>query len=98
LPDVTLPAVAPWARHVFHLFVIRTSRRNELQHYLQKEGIETGIHYPLALPRLAAYRQLGQATVSDSINEELLSLPIGDQLALEDVQTVIAAIRKFFGC
>jgi dTDP-4-amino-4,6-dideoxygalactose transaminase len=98
LPDVTLPDVAPWARHVFHLFVIRTSRRDALQHYLQKEGIQTVVHYPLALPKLAAYQHLGQSTVSDSINEELLSLPIGDQLAPEDAQAVIAAIQEFFGC
>ena len=97
LPDVTLPDVAPWARHVFHLFVIRTSRRDDLQRYLQKEGIQTGVHYPLALPGLAAYRHLGQTTVSDSINEELLSLPIGDQLTPEDAQAVIATIQEFFG-
>lgn len=98
IPDLTLPYVASWARHVFHLFVVRTSRRDELQRYLQKEGIQTGVHYPLALPRLAAYRHLGQSTLTDSINEELLSLPIGDQLSPEDTQAVIAAIQEFFSC
>jgi dTDP-4-amino-4,6-dideoxygalactose transaminase len=97
VPELTLPHAASWARHVYHLFVIRTAKRDAMQAYLQARGIHTGVHYPLALPDLAAYRNLGQHTASDTMHAQLLSLPMGDHLAPEDIQRVISAVREFFG-
>ena len=98
VPDLILPAPVGNARHAFHLFVIRSDKRDELAAYLAAQGIQTGIHYPIALPKLAAYAHLGQdkedlfANRSDST---LLSLPIGEHLSSEDLKTVIAAVRSF---
>lgn len=97
IAEITLPHCAPWALHVYHLFVIRTHRRDELQAHLQARGIQTGIHYPLALPTLEAYRHLGQQTATDQLNTELLSLPMGEHLESAEVQTVIQAVREYYG-
>lgn len=91
-----LPVIAGGARHVFHLYVIRTARRDALQAHLKRLGIETGIHYPIALPRLQAYSALRQATASDAVHEQLLSLPVGEHLVEADVLRVAAAVRAFF--
>jgi dTDP-4-amino-4,6-dideoxygalactose transaminase len=96
IPGLMLPQRADWARHVYHLYVVRTSRRNELQTHLRSRGIETGVHYPKALPALGAYRYLGQSTATDALNEEILSLPIGDHLETSEVDAVIAAAKEFF--
>jgi dTDP-4-amino-4,6-dideoxygalactose transaminase len=97
IPELTLPIAAEWARHVYHLFVIRTSRRDALQAHLQACQIQTGVHYPLALPALAAYRHLHQQTATDEMNAELLSLPMGEHLTSGEINRVIRAVRDFFG-
>jgi dTDP-4-amino-4,6-dideoxygalactose transaminase len=91
-----LPAWQNEARHVFHLFVIRTAKRDALQAHLKARGIETGIHYPIALPKLQAYRQTNQATASDEDGEKLLSLPIGEHMSDIDVGYVVSQVRDFF--
>ncbi len=99
MPDLVLPQTLPDRRHGYHLFVVRTSRRDELKAYLAEQGIETGIHYPIALPRLAAYAYLGQQEAPMFANQTdrmLLSLPIGEHLSLQQIDTVIEAIKTFF--
>ena len=93
---ITVPQTANWARHVYHLFVIRTKQRDALQAHLKDHGIQTGVHYPIALPRLAAYRHLNQKTASDNWHDELLSLPMGDHLTASDVRAVAGAVKAFF--
>jgi dTDP-4-amino-4,6-dideoxygalactose transaminase len=97
--DLVLPASRNWGRHVYHLFVVRTKRRDALQKFLAERGIETGIHYPIALPKLRAYEYCGQADedfFANRTDSELLSLPIGDHMSDADAQEVIAACRTFF--
>ena len=99
IPGLTLPTLSEQCRHAFHLYVVRTSQRDALAKHLNDRAIQTGIHYPVALPKLQAYAYLGQgeepmfANQSDST---LLSLPIGEHLADEDAQEVAREIRKFF--
>lgn len=86
-------------RHVYHLFVIQTAQRDQLQAHLKEQGVECGVHYPIALPKLPAYARHGQrdedmfANRSDS---ELLSLPMGEHLSDADVRRVINAAKSFF--
>lgn len=97
--DISLPVQSPEVRHAFHLFVIRTSDRDALKAHLEKCGVECGIHYPIALPKLAAYAYLGQANEPLCANEQdahLLSLPMGDHLRDADVDVVADAIKEFF--
>ena len=100
LPQVVLPVIRPHVRHAFHLFVIRTERRDALVAHLAEAGVQTGIHYPIALPKLAAYEYIGQAgepLFANRHDGELLSLPIGEHLDAADIQLVSDAIREFFG-
>ncbi|MDA3835798.1 MAG: DegT/DnrJ/EryC1/StrS family aminotransferase [Spirochaetales bacterium] len=98
VPDLILPVRKTWAHQVYHLFVIRSNKRDPLKNYLAKQGIETGIHYPVALPKLAAYAYLNQANEESFVNESdatLLSLPIGEHLTISDMEYVTSAIKTF---
>jgi dTDP-4-amino-4,6-dideoxygalactose transaminase len=99
IADIVLPVRSNWARHVYHLFVIRTERRDELAAYLSDKGIQTGIHYPIALPKLKAYDYLGQGEEDMFVNKAdrlLLSLPINETMSVDDVDEVCAAVGDFF--
>lgn len=96
---IRLPVRKEWARQVYHLFVIRTKCRGELSAALSSKGIQTGVHYPIALPKLNAFRYLAQGDEHMFANESgdtLLSLPIGEHLSDEDVALVTAAVKEFF--
>lgn len=98
--DLILPAQRNWGRHVYHLFVVRTKHREKLQAHLKAQGIETGIHYPIALPKLKAYAYCGQAEedlFANRTDGQLLSLPIGDHMTAEDADRVVEACRGAFG-
>lgn len=95
LPEIILPVTSEFVRHVWHLFVVRTARRDELKTSLAEKGIETGIHYPIALPKLAAYAYLGQFNEEFEANRldgELLSLPMGEHLAEVEILKVFNAL------
>lgn len=97
--DLKLPTTAEGRLHSFHLYVIRTAERERLASFLNERGIQTGVHYPIALPKLAAYDYLGQGAepmFANRTDKELLSLPMGDHLTDEDAQSVVAAVRAFF--
>lgn len=99
IDGLILPRVHPDRFHVFHLFVVRTNERDALKSFLSDRGIQTGIHYPISLPRLEAYQHLASASESfraDEISKSILSLPMGDQLSAEDVEYVCDAVSQFF--
>jgi dTDP-4-amino-4,6-dideoxygalactose transaminase len=98
LERIVLPESIPRVRHAYHLFVIRTPHRDELAAHLMADGIQTGVHYPIALPKLRAYEYLGQAQEAlraNRMDSELLSLPIGDHLSREDIDLVCKSIRRW---
>lgn len=81
--------------HAYHLFVVRVPRRDAVRRALGEFGIETGIHYPTALPHLAAYA--GHPQRSDAFRcgawaDELVSLPMGDHMTPERAQFVVEAL------
>jgi len=94
---VIAPTEAPDVVHVYHLYVVRSSRRNALQEHLRQAGIGTGIHYPLPAHLQEAYRDLGCAPGSLPITEQLagevLSLPMYPELTDEEVERVAEHCR-----
>lgn len=98
--DVTIPKIRPNGTHVFHLYVIRTAHRDALQKHLAEKGIESGIHYPVALPFLKAYAYLKHRPedfpVAHRFQGEILSLPMFPELTREQIEYVSAEIRGFF--
>ena len=93
---VVRPFVSPEVEPVYHLYVIRTARRDEIRTGLKERGIETGIHYPLPLHLQPAYRRLklspGSFPVAEKAAQEILSLPIYPELASEQQQRVAEAL------
>lgn len=95
---LTLPTLPDDGRHAFHLFVIRTEQRDQLQAFLAERDIQTGIHYPIALPKLRAYDYLGMGDsdlFANRTDTTLLSLPIGEHLTVDDAAAVVEAVRAF---
>lgn len=98
LPDLILPTLPVGGRHAFHLFVVRTSQRDAMQAFLAERQIQTGIHYPIALPKLRAYDYIGMGDAdlfANRTDATLLSLPIGEHLTIDDARTVVEAVKAF---
>lgn len=94
---IILPKVDSFDSHVFHLFVIRTKNRQELQDYLLENQIETVIHYPIAPHKQKAFHDWDDLSfpISEKIHDEVLSLPISPVLTDEEVSFVIEILN---GC
>lgn len=84
-------------QHVWHLFVIRTNQRDALQKYLLDHGVQTLIHYPIPPHKQQAYKEWNDLSypISEKIHEQVLSLPIGPTLSLEDAQKVVDLCNQF---
>src|SRR5262245_39884527 len=94
-----LPSEAPGAHHVYHLYVIRTERRDELATFLKSRGIATGIHYPVPSHKQPAIEHLGAPPLehTERVVTEILTLPISAGHSDAEIDDVIAAVRSFFG-
>ena len=91
-----LPNVPDWAEPVWHLFVIRTPRRDEVQAALRDAGIQTLIHYPIPPHEQQAYRDgpnLGPQPIASRLAREVLSLPMGPHLSEPDIVSVVQACQ-----
>lgn len=98
--DLILPFKAQLATHVYHQYVVRSSKRNELQQYLQNHGVQTLIHYPVPPHLQAAYSSLGFKEGDFPLAEELantsLSLPIWPGMTKEEINYIIDTVKDFF--
>jgi dTDP-4-amino-4,6-dideoxygalactose transaminase len=95
--DVVRPAEMPYARHVYHIYAVRTADRAELQKQLQAQGVQTGIHYPIPVHLQEGYRDLGYVAgefpQSERAANEVLSLPMYPELSNIQVEFVSAALH-----
>lgn len=98
---LVLPVVPDWAQSAWHLFVVCHPQRDALQKHLAQSGVGTLIHYPLPPLRQAAYEGLAgdknRCPLSDKLGSQVLSLPMGPHLAMEDAAKVCDAVRGFRG-
>lgn len=97
-PKITLPEnPGDEAEHVWHLFVIRTQNRDELQQYLTENGVQTLIHYPIPPHKQHAYREMNNQSfpITEKIHEDVLSLPISPVMEDAEVQQVMEKLNKF---
>jgi dTDP-4-amino-4,6-dideoxygalactose transaminase len=96
---IVTPALGSRATHVFHLYVVRAPRRDDLQRYLGSQGIQTGIHYPIPIHQQKAYCDLrypdGAFPVTERTAREILSLPMFPELAGRDIERVVDTITSF---
>ena len=96
-PDIILPKVENWDSHVFHIFPIRTSRRDELQKYLTENGIQTNIHYPIPPHKQECYRGWNTMSfpITEKIHREELSLPMSPVIELEEIKYLVSKLCAF---
>jgi dTDP-4-amino-4,6-dideoxygalactose transaminase len=101
VPGVALPTTAPWAEHVFHLFVVRVAARDRVFARLQERGVGAGIHYPVPLHLQPAYAHLGYREgdfpVTERVAREIISLPIFPEITEEQVDRVCVALQESIG-
>jgi dTDP-4-amino-4,6-dideoxygalactose transaminase len=94
---VQTPEAMSYARHVYHIYAIRTQQRSEWQQVLQAKGIQTGIHYPIPVHLLPAYADLGYTKGdfphSEQAANEVLSLPMHADLSRAQCDEVSEAIK-----
>ncbi len=95
--EIKLPKVNENCDPVWHLFVIQAEKRNELQSFLKNSGISTGIHYPVALPNLPAYKYLkhkpGDFPVASLLATQILSLPLFPEMTNQQIEYVCSNIK-----
>lgn len=98
-PWIIKPGEADYAKHVWHLFVIRTEKRDELGKYLQESGIGTTTHYPIPIHRQKAYEELkiskGKLPIAEKISNEVISLPMWYGMNNEKINYVIEIINNW---
>jgi len=96
-----LPVQPGYAENVWHLYVVRHPRRDELKAFLDAKGVGCALHYPLPLHLQKCYAGLGYKNgdfpVAEKAGRECLSLPIYAELTDAQIQRVAAVIREFFG-
>lgn len=97
--DFVVPALDPRSEHIFHLYVVRTPKREELQKHLAALGIQTGIHYPIPIHLQEAYRDLGHSKgsfpVTEKLADEIVSLPMFPELTPNQIELVLDALASF---
>lgn len=95
---VEVPVEKEWAKHVYHLYVIRAPRRDEFLASLDAAGVKAGIHYPVPLHRQPAYRELqaGPFPETEHAAAEIVSLPIHPHMTNDDVDRVVEAVKSFY--
>ena len=98
--------------HIYHLFVVKTSKRDALQQHLKSKGIDTGIHYPIPIHLLEAMQshggkeglpavaprgaKVGSFPIAEKLAQEILSLPMYPELTEKQIDEVCVTIEKFF--
>lgn len=97
--EVITPFESPFAKHVYHLYVIKTDARDELREWLRAQGIATGIHYPIPVHLQKACHEYGDGVGSLPVTEQcagqVLSLPMYPELEAHQIEYIAESIRSF---
>jgi len=95
--DITLPVVENTERHVFHQYVIRCKERDALQEYLLQENIQTQIHYPVAIHKQEAYKEMSGLSfpVAKIVQNQVLSLPIYPSLTKNELNRIVKILNSW---
>ncbi len=95
-----LPVTVEGNEHIFHLYVVRSDKRDDLSDYLKQKEVYCGIHYPVPIHLQKAYADLGYAQgdfpVTEKVADEILSLPMHPNLSAEQVEFVCEGVREFY--
>jgi len=101
IAELVLPTEAEYARHVYHLYVVRLQNRDRILQEMAQRGIACGIHYPIPVHLQEAYRFLGHKKgsfpVAERCADEFLSLPLYPELTAEQIGIVARELRDLLG-
>ena len=96
---IILPVIPDWAEPVWHQFIIRHKKRDDLIKNLKNSGIGTMIHYPIPPHLQLAYKEMGKKKgdypISEIIHKEVLSLPISPEISLLEIEAVLEALKAY---
>jgi dTDP-4-amino-4,6-dideoxygalactose transaminase len=94
---IHLPIIEDWKSHVFHLFPIFTSKRDELQVYLADNGVQTLIHYPIPPHKQICYKEFNEKSLplTEKVHKEELSLPISPVITIDELETIVNLINNW---
>lgn len=94
---ITLPKTYDENAHVWHIFAVRTDAREKLQKYLEDNGIQTNIHYPVPPHKQECYKELANQSypVSEKIHREIISLPMSPVLTDDEVKKVVEVLNNY---
>jgi dTDP-4-amino-4,6-dideoxygalactose transaminase len=97
---IVIPKEADYARHVYHIYAIRTQNRDNLINHLARQDLHCGIHYPVPIHLQTAYSSLrinkGQFPVAERCAQEYISLPMFPELKEEQIRRVVHGIESFY--
>ena len=97
--DIELPKIRKDTKHVFHLFIIKTEKREKLKEYLKKNGVGFGIHYEFPIHLQKGYEFLGykkdDLPITEKVSNEIISLPIFPELTGQEIEYIVEKINKF---
>ncbi len=97
--QIIKPQEMPWAKHVYHVYTVRTPNREQLREWLGSKGISTGMHYPVPVHLQDAWRNYSgdnySLPVTEKITGEILSLPMYPELTDEEVSYICECIQEF---
>lgn len=101
IPQITLPVEPDYAYGNYHLYMIQTPRRNQLQEYLNRHSITTVIHYPIPIHLQPAYKYLrhkrGDFPVTERLARRIISLPMFPELTDVEIRYIVSQIKQFWG-
>jgi hypothetical protein len=97
--DIVCPLERKGSRHVYHLYVVRTGKRDALQRYLKERGIDTLIHYPIPIHQQKAFKELGyrrgDLPLTEQFSRKILSLPFFPEIKESEMEEVANGIQHF---
>ena len=96
-PKIILPKLCHDDTHVWHLFVIRTNRRNDFQSYLSENEIQTVIHYPIAPHKQVAFSELNNQNylISEEIHKSVISLPLSSVMNDAEIDKIVRVVNSY---
>jgi len=97
--DIRTPKESSYAKHIYHIYALRTGSRDNLKAFLEKSGVSVGIHYPIPVHLQKSYSDLGYKKgdfpVTEECSGQLLSLPMFPELKKEEIEFVAECINEF---
>ena len=100
IPQISIPNRSTFVKQVYHIYVVRAKRRNELKNYLNHYGIDAKVHYPIPMHLQPAAKSFGYKRgdfpVSEMVCDSVISLPVHEFVTNEQIDYTVTKIREFY--